>query len=115
MANGRIVTRAEYEAACQWWEEKKVELADPLLTDEQRQKLLKTMDFVHAEIERYIVGVEASRDPEARRLAFKQGVTFYECDEAGNVRGVAKMEEPKKEPQQTKPAAATLASWLDDD
>lgn len=105
MANGRIETHAEYEAACQWWADKKAELADPLLTDEQRRKLQRTMDFVHAEIERYIVG-ETARDPETRRLAFEQGVTFYDVDKAGNVRGIAK---PEPSP------AAPLADWLDDD
>jgi hypothetical protein len=87
MAGGKITNRTEYERALAWYEKKHIELNDPLLTDEQREKLRQNLETVRAEVNKYELGANARREPDIVVHCLRQNVEMYVVDEAGNVLG----------------------------
>jgi len=118
MAKGkRIANDEEYERSLNWLVSKSIELEDPLLDLAEKKKLQRTYDYVAEAVQRYRRG-QMVRDFPGLREQYK--ALGWDFDEP--VEQEQKQSEPAKPPEPEpvaakpeKPAAAALASWLDDD
>jgi hypothetical protein len=115
----RIESEEAYERSRLWLIEKSIQLEDPLLDLAKKAELMRKYDFVYEAVQRYRRGLMVREYPGLREQYKKLG---WEFDELGDQEQQAA--EPARPPeteskaakaQRTQPAAAALASWLDDD
>jgi hypothetical protein len=119
----RIQDDAGYEKSLEWLVEKSKQIADPLIEQEEKSKLMAQYDYVTDGVQRYRRGQMVQKFPGLRQVYNDLGWPFDEPEKRPDSPLQQPEPEPETEPLQETPAPATepttnsanAPSWWDDD
>jgi hypothetical protein len=121
----KIENEEQYQNSLAWLVTKSIEIEDPLIDPEKKEKLMRQYDFVAERVQEYRRGELVQMFPSLREVYAKLGWNYddrgAERPELEPMGSVPEPEAPKQpepipdpEPKPAKPAVS-ISAWLDDD